>query len=338
MFSNIIFINAFNFGNQRGNNFQDNIKKMVQNYSQLLERISRASNLPVEDIERRIEAKRAKLSGLVSKDGAAQIVAAELGINFEKQRAKIAELDGMKRANFTGKIMKIFPVKEYKKETREGKIGSMIVADDTGNVRVVLWDSNHISLIEKGEIKEGDVIEISNANMRNNEVHLTGFSDLKISSEKIDNPVIERIFSARRLAEVKIGDAAKLRAFVVQAFPPRFFDVCPECSGKVISNPEGTTCEKHGRVIPSKRALLNVILDDGSESIRAVFFSEQIKNAGFNVEESFEVVREKILGKEMLFSGTVRQNKFFNNSEFFVDSAEELDVDKLISELEKNVA
>lgn len=310
---------------------------MVQNYQQLLERISRASNLPVEDIERRIEAKRAKLSGLVSKEGAAQIVAAELGINFEKQKSKINELDGAKRVNITGKVIKLFSVKEYKKENREGKIGSMIVADDTGNVRVVLWDTNHISLIEKGEIKEGVVIDIANANMRNNEVHLTAFSDLKISQEKIDNPVVERSFSSRRLGEMKIGDAAQLRAFIVQAFPPRFFDVCPECSGKVTSSAEGTNCEKHGRVMPSKRALLNVILDDGSESMRAVFFSEQIGRLGFNVEENFDSARQKILGKEMLFSGTVRQNKFFNNSEFFVDGAEELDLDRTISELEASV-
>ena len=308
---------------------------MVQNYQQLLERISRASNLPIEDIERRIEAKRAKLSGLVSKDGAAQIVAAELGINFEKQKSKINELDGAKRANITGKVIKIFPVREFKKENREGKVANLVVADDTGNVKVVLWDTNHISLIERAEIKEGDVIEIVNANMRNNEVHLTGFSDLKISQEKIDNPIVERSFSSKKLGEIKPGDAAQFRAFVVQAFPPRFFDVCPECSGKVVIDAEGTRCEKHGRVLASKRALLNVILDDGSESMRAVLFSEMIGNLGFSIEENFDSARQKILGKEMVFSGTVRQNKFFNNSEFFVDGAEELDLDKTIAELEK---
>ncbi len=77
-------------------------------YEQLLERISRASELSVSDIERRVEAKRAKLSGLVSKEGAAQIVAAELGINFEKQKVKINELMSGKRANFSGKIIKLY--------------------------------------------------------------------------------------------------------------------------------------------------------------------------------------------------------------------------------------
>jgi len=180
------------------------------------------------------------------------------------------------------------------------------------------------------------VVEINNGQMRNSEVHLTGFSDIKTSSEVLENVKTERSFSDRRIAEIKPGEAARLRAFIVQSFPPRFFDVCPECNGKAVSDAEGAVCEKHGRVVPSKRALLNIVLDDGSESIRAVLFSERISDLGFNLEESFEIARDKILGKEMWFSGTVRQNKFFNNSEFFVDGASELDIDKLVESLEKN--
>jgi len=307
----------------------------MQDYNQLIERISRASNLAREDIERRIEAKRAKLSGLVSKEGAAQIVAAELGINFERQKSKINELATCKRANFSGKIIRIFPVKEYKKENREGKIGSMILADETGNTRVVLWDVNHIKLIENKEIKEGDVLEISNAGMRNNEVHLTGFSDIKISQDKIESVNTDRSFFDKKIIDTRTGEAVKLRAFIVQAFPPRFFDVCPECSGKAVADAEGSVCEKHGRVIPQKRALLNLVLDDGTESLRAVLFSEAIGKLGFNLEEQFDSSRNLVLGRELLFSGTVRQNKFFNNQELFVDGIEEPDLDKLISELEK---
>ena len=60
----------------------------MDNYLELLEKISNVSGVAKEEIERKIEAKRAKLSGLVSKEGAAQIVAAELGVNFEKEKIK----------------------------------------------------------------------------------------------------------------------------------------------------------------------------------------------------------------------------------------------------------
>ena len=70
----------------------------TENYNALLERISKASGLNISDLDRRVEAKRAKLSGLISKEGAAQIVASELGISFNNQRMKISELvHGMKK-------------------------------------------------------------------------------------------------------------------------------------------------------------------------------------------------------------------------------------------------
>lgn len=186
---------------------------MMQNYSQLIERICKASGLEKEDIERRIEAKRAKLSGLISKEGAAQIVAAELGISFEKQKLKVNELmQGMRRVNITGKIIKLFPVREFKKENREGKVGNFILADETGNIKVVLWDTNHLHLVEQKQIQEGSVVEITNAAMRNNEIHLTGFSDLKISNEIIDNVKTERLFLEKKLLLNKFRSGEHLTA------------------------------------------------------------------------------------------------------------------------------
>src|SRR4030042_776898 len=173
---------------------------MIQNYQQLVERIARSSGLSVEDIERRIEAKRAKLSGLISKEGAAQVVASELGISFEKEKMKISELlSGMKKVNVVGKIIQLFPVREYNKEGRQGKIGSFVLADETSNIRTVLWDTNHVSLIEKSTIKQGDVVEISNGSIRNTELHLTGFSDIKLSNEILSQVVESRVFHEKTI-------------------------------------------------------------------------------------------------------------------------------------------
>ena len=95
----------------------------MDNYKNLVEKIALASKLTGEEIERKVEAKRGKLSGLVSKEGAAQIVAAELGINFEKEKMKISELvQGMKRANILGRIISIQPIRSYTKNGREGKV------------------------------------------------------------------------------------------------------------------------------------------------------------------------------------------------------------------------
>ncbi len=115
---------------------------------QLVEFISQSSGVSIEDIERKIEAKQAKLAGLISKEGAAQVIAAELNVNFDKQMIKIAQMvPGMRKINLVGKIIELAPIREYNKNGRSGKIGSFVLADDTSNVRTVLWDENHIDLM-----------------------------------------------------------------------------------------------------------------------------------------------------------------------------------------------
>jgi len=305
----------------------------MTDYDSLIERIAKSANLEKEEIERRVEAKKAKLSGLISKEGAAQIVAAELGINLDKQKVKISELgNSTKRANFFGKIISLFPVREFNKNGREGKVLSMNVADDTSNVRVVLWDTNHISLFESNQIKQGDVIEVSNAYVRNGEVHLTGFSDIKLSNEKIESVKTERASVEKKISELNVGDVASVRAFIVQSFEPRFFEVCPECNKKITDG----QCAEHGAVSGVKRALLNVVLDDGTENIRSVLFNEAIDKLGIvGLVDSFEEKKLDLIGIEKIFSGNVRKNAFSQTNEMIINDVKDVDVDKLIETMEK---
>ena len=311
----------------------------MQNYELLIERIAKSSELGKDEVERRVEAKKAKLSGLISKEGAAQIIAAELGINFEDQDLKISELmPGMKRANVVGKIINLFPVREYSKNGREGKVANFVIADDTGNTRVVLWDVNHIELIENGTIKEGDVVEIKNGSTRDSEIHLSGFSELRKSSVVFENVKSEAMVSEGSLNEVRQGQNVRIRGVVVQVFQPRFYSVCPECNKKVVSTEGVYNCAEHGVVSPKDRAILNFVLDDGTETMRVVMFSDQIGSLipeeDLKDAEKATAFRDDFLGTEIYLSGNVKRNQLFNNLEIVASGVEKVDVEKLISELD----
>jgi ssDNA-binding replication factor A large subunit len=306
---------------------------VIGNYEKLVEKIAKSSGVSKEEINRKIEAKRAKLSGLISSEGAAQIVAAELGINFENEKLKIDELlPGMRKINTCGKIITLFPIRTFKTQKGdEGKVLNCILADDTSNIKVVFWDTNHISLIEKGEIKQNDIIDIFNASMRDNELHLGSFSEVKKSNKEINDIKSEKVVKEKKIKDFKIGDNTLLRAFIVQAFQPKFFEVNKETGKKM-------TEEERAKGMPiEKRALINLVLDDGTETIRAVLFNENLPALGLNNLEdaerlSFQI--EDLLGKELMFSGNVRKNNFFNNEEFIVDSVKPINLDELISQLE----
>jgi ssDNA-binding replication factor A large subunit len=314
---------------------------MPENYERIVDKISKISNLDKGEIERKVEAKRAKLSGLISKEGAAQVVAAELGISFDNEKLKIEELlPGMRKVNTIGKVVNVFSPRNFKtKKGEDGKVANLFIADDTSNIKVVLWDTNHISLIENGKIAEGVVINISNATMRDNELHLGSFSELKVTDQLIEYVNVEKNFKEKKISELKNSDNVRIRAFIVQSFEPKFFYVCPNCKKKATQ--EGTifTCAEHGKVAADKRALLNIILDDGTETMRTVSFQDNLASLGLTDLENMEeliIQRERLLGKEMLFYGVVRNNKVFNTPEFIIEKVEEINPDMLIQQLEMN--
>lgn len=313
----------------------------MQNYELLVDKISKLSGLQKEEIERRIEAKRAKLSGLISKEGAAQIVAAELNVSFENENLKIAELTpGMRKANLTAKIINIFPIREFNKNNKQGKVANLIVADETGSIKLVLWDTNHISLIENASIILGDVIEVKNASTRENEVHLSGFSEIKKSTLTLENVKTERSFSEKTISEITENQSVKIRATIVQFFPPRFFSVCPECNKKLIQMTDGPICKEHGKITPKDRALLTLVADDATESIRIILFSDQIakiieNETDLKNPEKIQELRGKLLGTEFYITGTARKNPLFNNIELIASDIEEVNPTLLIEQLEK---
>lgn len=307
-------------------------------YTRLIEKISKTSGLRQEEIEQKIVLKQEKISGMISREGAAQIIAAELGIILDNEKTKIIDItSGMRRVNVVGKVIRLFPVRSFVRNGQDSKVANMVVADDTSNIKVVLWDINHIDMIEKGRVAEGSTIEISNASTRGNEVHLGNFSELKLSGEVLDNLKTEKTFKEKSISQFEISDNIKTRAFIVQVFEPKSFHVCPECKRKATEQVgEGSFgCATHGKVVPEKRALMNIVIDDGTGTIRTVFFHEMLGNLGISAEEGLSEERKKgLLGKEMVFIGNVKMNRFFNNPEFVVEEVNEVNLDETIDHLE----
>ena len=306
---------------------------MEGSYEKILSKLSKSSGIEEEEIDRRVEAKRSKLSGLISREGALQVIAAELGISFDNEKLKIDELlPGMRKVHFSGKVITIYPIRTFTtKSGEEGKVVNMIVADESSNIKLVLWDTNHIKMIEDGTVKEGVSVEILSGNMRQGEVHMGSFAEFKLSKEKFPEVKVERPTKKKDIQEFNVGDKINTRAFVVQAFDLRFFNA------NVQTGKKATEEELSSGVATEKKAILNLVLDDGTENIRAVFFNELVQKMGlseYSDEELMKQQKENLLGKEFVFGGNVRMNSYFNTPELIVDSIDEINVERLIDELD----
>jgi len=300
----------------------------------IIEKIKQDSSLTEEELNSKIEQKMTQLSGLISKEGAAHIIANELGIKlFEETPGKLQIkniLAGMRDVETVGKVQQISQITEFQRQDgNKGKVANLIVADETGSIRIVLWGSQTDTI---KDIKENDVVKIISGYVRENnnrlEVHLNEKSKLEVNpeGETIEN-VKQYTSTRKKISELAENDNdIELLGTIVQAFEPRFFEVCPQCNKRVRQREEGFFCEAHKIVTPNYSYVLNTVLDDGTDTIRATFFKKQAENLlemtqeqimeYKDAPEKFEGVKNSLLGNIIKIIGRTNKNEMFDRVEF----------------------
>ena len=108
-----------------------------------------------EEFEQRVEAKIDECGDLVDEPTAAMLVVSELG----RQHVKIKGLAAKSSLfSFFGKVIDKTEPKEFDRADGEkGWVATLLLGDETGTTRVVLWDEKAGAALE---IVPGDVLEI----------------------------------------------------------------------------------------------------------------------------------------------------------------------------------
>jgi len=334
------------YGRKISFNFLFQYISMLQ-LDKILEILEKKSGLNKEELERKIEEKQKELSGLLSREGAAYLVAKELGIELkETSFLEIKDLvSGMKRINLIGRVFKISEIHEFeRKDGSKGKVINIFIADPTGFVRLPLWDEK-TNLIGN-EIKLGDVVKIRNCFARENifgdvEISLGKYGIIEKaekdyglpSAEEMEKKFLRVLPERKEIKDLEEG-VYEIRGTLVQIFKGEYvFPICPVCKSGLKEN----KCEEHGEVEPEHALVISGIIDDGSGNIRVVFFRENAeKVVGIKAsdlkkmerEEREKIIKERLLGLELVLRGKVKKNKIFERFEFIVDEVRDLDVRK----------
>lgn len=300
-----------------------------------VKKISEESGLSEEEVLGRVSEKRARLS--VSEEGAAYMVAKELGIALarKQERLNIASLiPGMQNADILGKVMRIMK-REFETEKAKGRLANVFLADETGTARLVLWNDEMQKL---DEIAEGDVIHVKGSvreGLLGPELRLGRYGVLAKSDETIAVTAGRR-YERCDVAELEEGGANEIKAAIVHVFESNpFYEVCPQCNVRV-KEPD-YECPEHGKVEPGHALVVSGILDDGTENVRFVSFGENAENIiGMKVADARKAFMRKMeksaifehvrLGKEFVFDGVVRRNRLFDRLEFIVNNIKSVDV------------
>jgi replication factor A1 len=115
-----------------------------------------------EDFLQRIQEKVESMGGLCDDSMAAMLVANELGFSdVGRDSVKIENITAESGpVNFIAKVVSVFDTKEFtRNDGTIGRVGNIIVGDETGKIRVTLWD-NMADLIKTGKIEIGQTLQI----------------------------------------------------------------------------------------------------------------------------------------------------------------------------------
>jgi len=307
-------------------------------YETLIEKIVEQSDLNKDDVETRVNSKMKQLSGLISKEGAAHIVANELNVTIihdASSKVKMKDvLPGLRDIEVVGKVLRKYELRTFQVSGRDGKVASLLLADETGKMRLVMWGSANDKF---EQMKEGDVLKVKGAYVRENnnftELHSNDRSSVEVNpeGETVDVQAEPVQKTARKsITELTEEDSdVEVLATIVDVNEPRYFEVCPECSKRVRPSDDGTlACASHPEAVISFSYVLNGFLDDGTDNIRGVFFREQAEKLfSKNHDEmialrgndvDINALRTSLLGKIVKVRGRVSKNQMFDRTEFIV--------------------
>jgi replication factor A1 len=220
--------------------------------------------------------------------------------------------------------------REFSREGSKGRVANILIADQSGSIRLSLWD-NEINKLDN--LSLGNVVRVKGFvkedNMGKPELRLGKFGSIIKSKEdfaSIDDLLKQRAYDRKNISELRENSTAGVRASLLQVFEGNlFYHICPKCGSKV----KNSVCSEHGKVDPDYNLVLSGIIDDGYENIRMVAFGKNAEAIlGVSKEEAKKIAESGVsallarveLGKEFIFEGVVRKNKYFDRLEFIANN------------------
>ncbi|SES98263.1 replication factor A1 [Methanococcoides vulcani] len=223
-----------------------------------------------DDFRKKVDEKVDQMSGLCDTKTAAMLVAHDLGVtDTAKEVIKIKDITPeIGNVNFVAKIVSVFDVREFNRnDGTTGRVGNIMVADETGSIRLTLWDER-AELIKNGSVEVGDCMEISG-------YAKDGYSGTEINIgrygviNKTDQNVEVRMDS-QKISEIKDGMG----------------DI--NISGKLLDVSDVRTFQKKDG---SQGRVSNILIGDETGKIRVTLWDEKVDSASdLNLDDAVEII------------------------------------------------
>lgn len=172
-----------------------------------INKIMNETGLTPKEIQDLVNRKKTEFKGLISDESALLMIAKELKVDIQTQEKEyLDEIDikvkdisvGMKNIILIGRINEIYKIFTFnKRDGTEGYVGSFLLNDESGAIRVVLWDEDTKILSHERFVKN-EIVKIYNAYAKIGrdglvEIHIGKFGKIVLSPDDIDYNKIPKI-------------------------------------------------------------------------------------------------------------------------------------------------
>jgi len=215
---------------------------------------------------------------------------------------KIHQLEEDERnTRVLARIIDLYEPNEFQRDDGSiGKVRSAEIADDSGVIRVSLWDD-----MAEVPLNIGDAIKIENPriNFRNDNLELSvgRTSNLtKLKEKEAENlpsfkDLEETIYKSKKIDEIEEEDRnIKVKGEISEVYSDRIlYPMCPNCNKRLELVEEAYICDFCGEEIetPNYLMIIPTRIEDDTADIRVTFFRKQAeKLIGLTSEQGQEII------------------------------------------------
>lgn len=178
--------------------------------------LAQHAELSKEEIIEKLNQEKNRTGGLISDETLLRVIAAQEGVSVPGTDLIGVEMlsskdliPGLNNITVEGRVIGVFPAKSFNNR-KSGKVASFLVCDDTGILRIVLWNDK-TDLIEAAEIKPGQIVRISHGYTKEGrssdvELHVSKRSEVETNPKNTCN----RQYPDAKKHLVRISEAASL--------------------------------------------------------------------------------------------------------------------------------
>ena len=273
--------------------------------------LEKHSEINREQILTRLSVARNMTGGLIADDSLLRMIAAEMGLEIPnengtfKPKLSLGHLvAGLNNATVTGRIVAVYPVKIFE-GAKPGKLGSVIIVDNDGVLRVILWNEK-ANLIEQGELQAGQIVKFAHGYTKADrfgtpELHIGERSQVELNPQNAkpeDYPFISKF--TVKINEITMEQkSVNIEAKVKEVYAVSTFTRGDQSTGKV----------------------QRVKVGDETGEVVVVFWNEKAEEAIAKLRKGAQI---------QIVNGKVKSSQQIGEVEVHVDSATYTNVSEML--------